>query len=100
MLFLICKMKKLIVGLLMIEKSYQKMPGITEVKYPYPVLGKEAQDNIIIVKNVNFSFYDNIMYNGVDMKDFVWKLFTIDKLEDIQDVKEHINESSHYCNEL
>jgi len=83
------------------NKDYSKnISGVTEVKYPYPVLGQETNDNIITVKNVNLSFYDNVVYNGVNMKDFVWKLFTIDKLEDIRDVKEHIEELSHYCNEL
>lgn len=80
--------------------SLKNMPGVTEIKYPYPILGKENDDSIITVKNVNLSFYDNVMYNGVDMKDFVWKLFTIDKLEEIQNVEKHIKDLSHYCSEI
>lgn len=56
------------------------MPGVTEIKYPYPIIGKEHENSIITVKNVNLSFFDKMMYNGVKMKDFLWKLFTINKL--------------------
>ena len=76
------------------------IPGVTEIKYPYPIIGKEHEDSIITIKNVNLSFYDKMMYNGVKMKDFLWKLFTINKLEEIQDVGKNIKELSHYCQEI
>lgn len=82
------------------ECQLQKMPGVVEVKYPYPVIGKEEKESIIIVKNINLSFYDKMVYNGVKMKDFIWKLFTINKLEEIHDVKKNIKELSHYCSEI
>ena len=82
------------------KSSLIKMPRVSEVKYPYPILGKENDDFIITVKNINQSFYDKIEYNGVEMKDFLWKLFTIDKLEDIKDVGKNIKDLSFYCKEL
>ena len=82
------------------NEKLKNMPGVTEIKYPYPIIGKEHEDSIIIVKNVNLSFYDKMMYNGVKMKDFLWKLFTINKLEEIQDVGKNIKELSHYCKEI
>lgn len=76
------------------------MPGITEVKYPYPIIGMEEKDSIIKVKNINLCFYDKKRYNGVVTKDFVWKLFTINKVSDIQDVSKNVKELSHYCKEI
>ncbi len=82
------------------EKELQKMPGIVNIKYPYPKIGMEDKDNIIIVKNINLSFYDKKSYNGIVMKDFVWKLFTINKKDDIDDVGKNIKELDNYCKEL
>ena len=82
------------------NKELQNMPGITEVNYPYPIIGMEEKDSIIKVKNINLCFYDKKRYNGVVMKGFVWKLFTINKVSDIQDVSKNVKELSHYCKEI
>ena len=82
------------------EKELQQMPGIKNIKYPYPKIGMEDKDNIIIVKNINLSFYDKKSYNGIVMKDFVWKLFTINKKDEIEDVGKNIKELDNYCKEL
>ena len=34
------------------------------------------------------------------MKDFLWKLFTINKYSEIEDIKTKVKELGHYCNEL
>ena len=81
-------------------KKLQKMEGETIIEYPYPLIGEEKEKSIITVKNINLSFYDNLAYNGIKMKDFLWKLFTIDKLEDLHDVESNIDELKDYCKEL
>ena len=82
------------------EKEYYNMEGVTVVRYPYPKLGKEDTENIITVKNINLSFYNKMEYNGVKMKDFLWKLFTIDKVDELHDVEENIKELTYYCRTL
>lgn len=76
------------------------MEGVQVIKYPYPKLGEESFKSIITVKNINLSFYDKLSYNGTKMKDFLWKLFTIDKIDDLHDIEENIKELSYYCKEL
>ena len=82
------------------DNKYYDMQGLTEITYPYPKIGFENIKNIITIKNVNLSFYSNVRYNGIKMKDFLWKLFTIDKLDELHDVKENISELKRYCNEI
>ena len=82
------------------DEEINKIKPIDVIEYPYPELGKESSESIITVKNVNLSYFDKISYNGVEMKDFLWKLFTINNSKDIDDVKENIDELRNYCNEL
>ncbi len=82
------------------RSKYVNMPGVVEIHYPYPKIGYEKEKDIITVKNINLSFYSKMRYNGVKMKDFLWKLFTINKIEELHDIKENIQELSAYCKEL
>ena len=82
------------------EKKYYEMEGEQIINYPYPKLGYEDSKNIITVKNVNLSFYDKLTYNGIKMKDLLWKIFTIDKKEELRDIGKNIKELSYYCREL
>ena len=77
-----------------------KLKPITTIKYPYPILGMEYEKSIVTVKNVNLSFYDKKVYNGIKMKGFLWKLMTIDNLEEIKDIKKNLPELANYCDEL
>ena len=84
-------------------KENEDISGIKPVeiiKYPYPRIGYENKESIITVKNINLSFFDKVEYNGVEMKDFLWKLFTINKSSCLEDVKSNIKELKDYCSEL
>ena len=82
------------------DHKYYDMKGVTEIDYPYPKIGFESIKNIITIKNVNLSFYANVRYNGIKMQDFLWKLLTIDKLDELHDVARNINELKWYCSEI
>ena len=82
------------------DSEINKIKPIDVIEYPYPVIGKEYKESIITVKNINLSYFDKMRYNGVGMKDFLWKLFTINNSKDIDDVKKNIYELKNYCSEL
>ena len=90
----------MLVNLNWFSENYSNIKPIDVIEYPYPMIGKESKESIITVKNINLSYFDKIVYNGIEMKDFLWKLFTINSSLEIDDIKENIKELKDYCNEL
>lgn len=94
------KRHAILINLNWFKEKDDKYKPVDVIEYPYPILGKEKEESIITVKNINLSYYDKMLYTGVEMKGFQWKLFTINKISELEDVKKNIKELDNYCNEL
>ena len=94
------KRHAILINLNWFKEKDDKYKPVDIIEYPYPILGKEKEESIITVKNINLSYYDKMLYTGVEMKGFQWKLFTINKISELEDVRKNVKELDNYCNEL
>ena len=62
-------------------------------------MGNKNED-LITIKNINLSYFNKICYNEEVKKDFVWKIFTIENMKDLEKLSKKVPELKSYCEEI
>ena len=80
------------------EKKYQE--SVIERIWDYPSLNKDRPEYFIKFINVNLLYFQNMCYDSIKKEDIIWKLLTIKKKEELDDVVEKEKLLINYRNKL
>ena len=79
-------------------KKYKE--AITETIWSYPSLDKNKSEYFIKFINVNLLYFQNMCYTSTKKEDIIWKLFTIKKKSELDDIVNKENLLLNYRNKL
>ena len=54
-----------------------------EIIYGYPLIGQEKSDYLLKIVNINLDYFSRICYDEIKKSDYLWKLFTINKKDEL-----------------
>ena len=69
-----------------LKSDIDNIDTVVETEWEYPTLEKEKPDYFVKFINVNLFKIQQICYNEINEREFVWKLFTINKKEELNDL--------------
>lgn len=81
-------------------KDMEEIDKVTEMIWEYPSLKKDKPNFFVKFININLSKYQKICYNDVKEKEVVWKLFTINKKDELDSLVNNEKMLKNYRNKL
>ena len=83
------------------ENEFKKYPeSVVETIWEYPSLKEDKPNYLIKFINVNLGSFKNICYDNLEKRDIVWKLFTINKKEELESLVKDEKLLKNYQNKL
>ena len=68
------------------KENKERIKGKEEIIYGYPVTGNENKDYLLKIININLDYFSKLLYNKTNRSDILWKLFTVNKKTDLEEI--------------